>query len=138
MINGSLSFTKINLSSLGIPILPSLRIDSISIECVTIQFLPIYNRILAIHIQTVNVKSSTKPLKEISDDTGLSKCIFNFVLIYVAFMKDALYYLVYGLLIKIIKLFVIVLLYCIDFHVDNISIHIVDYEVFCFPIFSLG
>ena len=94
-----------------------------------------YNRILAIRIQSVNVKCFTKPIKELTNHDTVSKCIFVSILLFVAFLKDALYYLVYGLLIKIVKLFVIVLLYCIDFYVEDVSAHVNDFEVFLFELY---
>lgn len=48
---------------------------------------------------------------------------------FVAKLRDLVFYFLYGIAVKVVKFFIVILLYCIDFHIDDIHISVSDYEV---------
>lgn len=54
----------------------------------------------------------------------LSLCFY-----FVAKLKDLVFYFFYGIVVKVVKFFVVILLYCIDFRIDGIHVSLLDYEV---------
>ena len=49
-----------------------------------------------------------------------------------ALLKDSIFYFFYGIIIKIIKFFVIIAMYHIDFQIKDIAFQVKDYEVHYF------
>lgn len=129
LLQGVFSLWGLQLRNLSIPLFGCLQINWIEIDSLSIQLLPTTHCFICLFVRGLHIHCCTHELTKKEEEKSSDKCISCFSITDVAFMKDTIFYIFYGLIIKLMKFIIVFLLKCIDFRVEKIQLLIDDYEV---------